>query len=245
MLGSLALAALVGLAHAQSADGSVDVNLYRAYPDAYGYLGLPGAATLGNLQLGVGYWMNYANDPVVLTLDGERVSPIPGGAEGDSGDGLVDDRVVGQFQLGMGFTRFFSIAFDLPMAMWQDGYAPASLQDPTGAREAFASSGLGDLRVQPKFVVMDREHGPFGLAVAVPVGVPTGDGASLMGEGAFTTAPQVVAEFSNGSIVQRDYTFRTAIMGGYLVRPEDRVRDVHFGNEILYGLAAGWHVARP
>ena len=54
------------VAHAQ--DSTIDFELFRPYSDAYGYLSMPSAATLGHLQVGGAFWFNYSNDPADFGL---------------------------------------------------------------------------------------------------------------------------------------------------------------------------------
>ena len=240
----LSAALLVAPAWAQDAqDYTIDFEMFRPPPDAYGYLGMPSAATLGHLQVGASFWGNYSNDPVILVYDGERVAPQSAIVSADDGDGVVDDRFTGNAQLGIGLSRYFSLTFDVPLILWQDGYSLVGIDNPLNQPEDLIASGVGDVRVQPKLVALDRDRAPVGLAIAVPVGIPTGAGRSFFGEDAVTVSPHLVMEFSNGSIHSRDYTVRGAILGGYRVREQARLRDVRIANEALYGASLALHPA--
>ena len=103
----MAAALTSGVAQAQDDDG-VDIERFRPHADAYGYMNLDSAATLQNLQLGLGLWANYSNDPVTIERNGNRVAPTSA-VDGDSGDGLVDDRLRMDVQVGMGFEAGFAI----------------------------------------------------------------------------------------------------------------------------------------
>ncbi len=231
-----------GTALAQDSDG-IDVERFRPNADAYGYFGLDSAATLGNLQLGVGFWGNYSNDPITLDLGGNRVAPDA--ANGDDGDGLLDDRFRSDLQVGMGITRFFSFTVDLPLVLAQDGYQSTGLSDVTQGAVALDGGGLGDVTIAPKIVGMDRRRGPMGLALAIPVSVPTGDGTFYNGEGGVTVTPTAIVELSDGSIQTRDYLYRATVNLGYKFRPADRIRDVSINSEALFGLGFGLHAADP
>ena len=224
-------------------DYTLDFELFRPPPDAYGYLGMPSAATLGHLQVGASFWGNYSNDPVVLVYEGERTAPNSAIVAGDDGDGVVDDRFTGNAQVGIGLSRYFSFTVDIPLVLWQDGYSLDGIDSPLAEPQELTSAGVGDIRVQPKLVALDRDRAPIGLAIAVPVGLPTGSGSSFFGESAVTLSPHLVAEFSNGSIRDRDYTVRGAVMGGYRVRDQARLRDVRIANEALYGASLAFHPA--
>jgi len=248
MVASLALAgALVTstAAFGQSADTAVDVELFRPHPDAYGYLSMPGASTLGHLQVGASIWGFYENDPVLLQVNGERLSPAAVVVTGDKGDGVIDNRFAGNVQVGMGLSRYFSFVLDMPLILFQDGYDLNSLDNPLQPPAALIASSPGDLRLQPKVVILDRDRLPVGMAIVAPVGLPTGNGGSFLGEGAVTVEPGVVFELSDGSIHSRAYTVRFAVHGGYRVRAPALLRDLTIGNEVVYGAAIGFHPADP
>jgi len=102
-------------------------------------------------------------------------------------------------------------------------------------------SGVGDVRVTPKVVALDRDRLPIGMSVAIPVGVPTGNGGSFLGEEGVSLTPTTIFEFSDGPIRSRKYSFRSAMMAGYHVRPGAQVRDVPVNNAVVYGVAMGLH----
>ncbi len=239
----LAGALLGSPARAQSADTRVDVELFRPHSDFYGYLHVPGASTLGHLQLGTSLWFHYANDPLVLDNDGVRVSPSALAVTGDDGDGVIDDRFAGNVQVGMGMSRYFSLVVDMPLILHQQGYDLNSLDNPLQPPDPLISAGAGDLRLQPKIVVVDRDRLPVGLALVGTVGLPTGNGGSYLGEEAVTVEPGLVFEVSNGSIHSRDYTIRGALHGAYRVRESAAIRDINVDNEFVYGGAIGFHPA--
>ena len=242
------LAALVALlagdaALAQSADTTVDVELFRPHADFYGYLHVPGASTLGHLQVGASMWGHYQNDPVLLSVDGQRLTPSGVEVSGDDGDGVIDDRFAGNVQVGMGLSRYFSFVVDVPLIFHQDGYDLNSLDNPLTPPDPLISAGAGDVRLHPKIVVVDRDRLPVGLAVVVPVGLPTGNGGSFLGEESVSLEPGLIFEVSNGSIHSRDYTVRAALHGGYRVRESALLRDLELDNEMVYGAALGFHPA--
>ncbi|MCB9780416.1 MAG: hypothetical protein H6742_17760, partial [Alphaproteobacteria bacterium] len=238
---AFACALMSSAAWAQSADTTVDIELFRPHPDAYGYLHVPGAATLGHLQVGASLWGSYENDPVLMQVDGARLPPAGVTVTGDDGDGVIDDRFMGNVQVGMGLSRFFSFVVDMPLVLFQDGYDLNSLDNPLQPPADLISSGIGDLRLHPKLAVLDRDRLPVGLAVVAPVGLPTGNGGSFLGEEGVSVQPGLVFEVSNGSIHAREYTIRGALHGGYLVRDPADIRDTVLDNEFVYGAAVGFH----
>jgi large repetitive protein len=230
----------VASAQETQSDG-VDIEFFRAPSADYGYLGMPSASTYQHLQLGVGAWFNYSNDPVTLIYNDQRVFPPSVSVDGDSGDGVLDDRLASQIQLGLGLTKHFSIAADLPLVLWQEGYRLDRAFSPLDTPQPLIASGVGDLRLQTKVVALDRDTLPFGLAVIIPVGLPTGNGGSFLGEEGVSLRPAGVLEFSDGSIRKREYLIRWALMGGYHVRPAEILRGVTIGNEVVFGTGLGFH----
>ena len=226
-------------------DHTIDFELFRPYPDAMGYLGVPSAATLGHLQVGLSFWGNYQDDPVLLVYNGERVAPKAALVDGDDGDGVVDDRFTGNVQVGIGLSRYFSLTADLPLILWQEGYDLDGIDNPITEPDPLISLGVGDVRLQPKVVALDRDRMPVGMAIAVPIGLPTGGGGSFLGEESVSLTPSLITEFSNGSISSRDYTIRSSFVFGYRVRDQGRLRDVRLANEMVYGAALGFHPADP
>ena len=229
---------LMGAATAQ--DGSLDIDQFKPASDHYGYTTTHSAETLGHLQLGVGIWANYANDPLVLRDSaGNRVGMLP-----DGSGSPIEGRFAGNAQLGIGITNFASISADLPIVLWQEGYEISGLnglQDPTSIK----SSGLGDLRIVPKIAPLDRAEQPLGVALVVPVTVPTGATEGFLGEGGVTATPTVAVEFSDAAIWDRSYTWRAAVNLGYLIRQGDRMRDVEVPSALVYSAAVGFRPSEP
>jgi outer membrane protein OmpA-like peptidoglycan-associated protein len=236
---ALLLLAPVAMAESTEQDHTVDIELFRPHPDAFGYHHTQSAATLGHLQVNTGFWFNYANDPLVLIYDGERVSPSNAPADRDDGDGVVDQRFMGDVNVGIGLSRYFSLTVDVPIILRQDGYTLDSVDNPAIDPDPLILSGVSDVRAMPKLVFVDRDYLPLGLALAVPVTFPTGNGGSFLGEEGFTVQPTVIMEFSDGSIHSRAYHFRTAFNVGYKTRSPARLRDVSMGNEFVFGLGLG------
>jgi outer membrane protein OmpA-like peptidoglycan-associated protein len=236
------LTSILGVAQAQSTNETFDFELFRPSADHYGYFAVPSAATLGHLQVGGGFWVNYQNDPIILVSEDVRIAPKNAEVVGDNGEGIVDDRMTGNVQIGFGLSRYFSLSVDAPLVLWQDGYLPnKNIVRVDNVPDRLVVSGIGDVRVTPKVVALDRDRLPIGMSVAMPVGLPTGNGGSFLGEEGVSLTPTTIFEFSDGPIRSRKYSFRSAVMAGYHVRPGAQIRDVPINSAVVYGVAMGLH----
>ncbi|MFT4621484.1 MAG: outer membrane protein OmpA-like peptidoglycan-associated protein [Myxococcota bacterium] len=215
----------------------IDVERFRPATDPYGYAVTDSSTTLANLQVGFGLWGNYSQDSLVLMWDGSRViGPGP-----NFPDAILDHRTVMDFQLGFGLGDLFSLTADAPVIVWQQGFEPASNASPVPNAD-LESSGLGDLRITPKFVLVDIHEGyPVGVAVLVRATVPTGSTRSFLGEGGFTGEPAFVLEVADGSIHDREYTVRGAVNVGALIKEPDTFRGIELGNAFTYRGALAAH----
>ena len=232
-----ALALLSAPASAQEAEEGVDIEIFKPASDGIGYFSVPSADTLGHLQAQAAFWINYANDPVVLTdRQGNRI-PASAAADGDAGDGLIDDRLIGHMLFGMGITRWSSLTFDVPVTLNQEGVTASSLGSAAGT-QVLSGGGLGDVRVIPKLTALHSSDGPVGLALVVPVSVPTGDPATLTGELGVGAAPHIALEFSDAEVRRQEYRWRVGLTTGYRVRTAGRIQDVGLGSAATWGLAA-------
>ena len=232
----LALLTVLLLGPATAQEFSVDVERFRPAPDAYGYTITEGASTLQHLQVGVGMWGNYSEDSVVMVWEGDRI--LANGAE--DGDGILDKRSVTNLHLGMGLSRFFSFTIDAPVILWQEGLEPTQADNPNQTADLL-SSGLGDLRLSPKLVLLDLDRYPVGIALAAKFSVPTGQPVGFMGEGEVAALPMVMVEFADASVHTREYVVRGAFNVGYLARQEARFRDLVVANELITRAALAVH----
>jgi outer membrane protein OmpA-like peptidoglycan-associated protein len=237
----LPLLLLGAAAEAAEADGTVDFELFAPHADTTGYLHSGGASTLRHLQLGLSLWGGYENDPVVLQANGERVRP-QGGAEDERGDAIVDGRLRTHLGLAMGIGGFSSLAIDVPLTLSQQG---TTLDSVGGEAQSLRATGLNDIVVTPKLIALNPEDFPVGLAVSLPLSLPTGAGESFLGDGSLGFSPSATLELADDSVQDRQHGLRAAVSAGYAVRGEDRLRDLHVGGAMTWGAAGGWRPADP
>ena len=89
----------------------------------------------------------------------------------------------------VGLFDFAELAVHLPVNLVYDGDDVA-----IGGQAYAAATGVGDLRLMPKFRLLATDS--FGLGVAVPVRLPTGDDAEVRGAGDITVEPKLLLSWS-------------------------------------------------
>ena len=233
----------LSFARAEEALGTLDISYFRPAADGYRYYNVPSATTLRHMQMGVSFWVSYENDPLVFLSSGHRVAPEVVVVDGDLGDAIIDHRVMSNIQVALGFFQHISLAIDLPLIFWQSGYQLDTLmynQDPA----YLIPSGMGDMRIALKAILLDRDKMPVGLALYFPIGTPTSSGGSLFGEEAFSYTPTAIMEFSDAPVRDRSYKFRGSVFGGYHIRPDDMLLNTPIGSQFVYGGAVAYHPVR-
>lgn len=237
---ALILASLPARAQEGGQDQDIDIELFRPPADAYGYFGVPSSATLKHLQIGGSLWVGYENDPIVLVYEDARVAPVNALVSGDDGDGVLDDRIHGNVQLGIGLSRFFSLTVDVPLVLWQEGYDLNTVYNPTQEPTPLPSNGSGDVRITPKVLALDLDRLPVGLAFFIPVSLPTAAGTGFLGEDVVTVQPSAVFELADGSVRHGEYAFRLAAMAGLRARDAAEAGGVDFSSKVVVtGVALG------
>jgi outer membrane protein OmpA-like peptidoglycan-associated protein len=216
-------------------DYSLDIERFRPASDTYGYGTTHSATTLQHLQLGSSVWVSYSNDPVVMVWEGQRVL-----GTGESDDGIINDRAMGEIQLGIGLSPYFSIAIDAPVVMWQQGYEPSSADNPNQINPLVAS-GMSDIRITPKLALLDLDKLPVGVAVIGEMTVPTNHGGGFLSEEEVTGTALIAIEAADSSVRKRQYMIRVAGNAGMRFRKAGRFRDLIVHNEFLYAGAIAIH----
>ncbi|WP_426745386.1 Ig-like domain-containing protein [Myxococcus faecalis] len=205
-------------AHAQvtpprGASQSIDVQRYKPGPGAEDILGLHSARVQRHLGLNLGLSLNYASKPLNF-LDPRSDRFIT----------AVVSRQVGIDLMGaVGLFDRFEIGVVLPVTI--QGSDPAPQVDASLA-DGVSSGGIGDLRLVPKARIIDGED--FGLALAVPVVLPTAGGNDFLGGSGVAVQPKLVAEYG-----QR---VRFAANVGVDLREKQVLRNLTAGNAFTYGL---------
>jgi hypothetical protein len=218
VLPSVVGALLLGAWSAAHADG-FDGQRYVPAMGGAGGFEIERALVPQHLDLNAGFFVSYADDPVVVIDRG-------------SGEELrrpVDRALTLDLVASIGLFDFAELAVLLPMNL---SYQGDSLV--VGVDTWAAAEGVGDLRVMPKFELM-RTTG-FGLGFAVPVSFPTGDPLALAGAGDTTIEPRLLMTAG-----PRRLAF--AFNAGYRLHTTSAGGDGPAGNELTFDLGARYNLS--
>jgi outer membrane protein OmpA-like peptidoglycan-associated protein len=199
-----------GLALAQ------DIQRFQPAPGVNGGLVTHGSGTPGHLNFVPGVWLDFGRDPLV-----ER-----------DAQGAVRRRIVGTLmsvhaQGALGLFDRYELGIEVP-AHFARGDALVGHGGDVNA--------LGDLRVVPKvrlFGPLKPTDDGLGLALVVPVSLPTGSSEDFLGEGQVTVGPRLAGHLRVGIV-------RATADLGYVWRPETRrFQTLDVGSALAYagGLA--------
>jgi hypothetical protein len=172
-------------AHAMGTTNPVRWNHQHVRWDATG-TGLavtPAAATLPKFHVSGGLTLHLADRPFVLETGlGDDREPL---------STLIDATILTEIHAALGFGPV-DLGLVLPVA-------PAIIwgEDPTGGMfpvQTMDAGGIGDLVFVPKIRLVDPWAKRFGLALQIPVSVPTGMPSRYLGDGLPTVSLDVVAQ---------------------------------------------------
>jgi outer membrane protein OmpA-like peptidoglycan-associated protein len=176
------------------------------------YVTVQGAGVLPHLRMSAGALFDYAFKPLVLrrVTTGEEIA-------------LIEHQLTLNVLGAVGFFDRLELGVALPVTLSQ------SQGDNTASLSAanLSSPVLGDLRLYPKVRIIDGER--FGLALVVPVTLPTGNQDNLQGNASVTVEPRLALEFH---FTDR---FRGAATVGYLIRKQQTLFNIDLGNELTVG----------
>ncbi|WP_284668648.1 Ig-like domain-containing protein [Myxococcus sp. SDU36] len=198
-----------------SASQSIDVQQYKPGPSSKDILGVQSAQVHSHLGWNVGVSVNYGDKPLNF-MDPRSGRYITA---------LVRSQVGVDLMGSVGLFDRLELGVLLPVTLQRSQAAP--MVDPSFA-QGVGSGGIGDLRLVPKARLL--EEGSFGLALTVPVVLPTGGGSDFLGSSGVGVQPRLVAEYGE--------RFRLAANVGVDFRQMQQLRNLNVGNAVSYGMGA-------
>ncbi len=182
-----------------------------------------------NLRWSVGVWGNYGKNALVFVERGAT----------DRRHEVIQDRLTLDITGQISFAEFVSVGLALPLHVMNSGESGFLTGTTSGLldTDAIESFAIGDLRLSPKFAIVNRKDDDdgFGLALEIGATIPTGDAESFVTDG-FNIQPTVIIDFKSGP-------FMLALNGGYRMRMDDNAFlpfDVEVGNELIWKVGAGF-----
>jgi outer membrane protein OmpA-like peptidoglycan-associated protein len=197
-----------------------DVQSFKPASGTWNYFSVDGNAIAEPGALVPALYFNYGRNPLVRRNENDVII-----------EEIVRDLTTFDVMLTAGVTDWVEVGLDLPIS-YSVG-APGVQFDDGG--------GLGDLRVLPKFTVLDyRDFGGFGMSIGLPMSFPTGTGANSARK--FIANPRGVLEY-------RAKKWSIAANAGYRIKPGandlDTNQIVTIGNGFTYGLGLGVNLGTP
>ncbi|MBU8897756.1 OmpA family protein [Corallococcus sp. M34] len=210
---TVALVAPAARAQAPAASQAIDVQQYKPGPAAGDILGVHGAKVMRHLGWNVGLSFNYADKP--LNFFDPRSEKFL--------TSLVRSQVGLDLMGAIGLFDRLELGVVLPVTLQQS--QPAPNVDASFA-QGVSSGGIGDLRLVPKARLLEGDD--YGLALTVPVSLPTGGASDFLGGSGVSVNPRLVAEYGR--------RVRLAANIGVDFRREQQLRNLRAGNALAYGL---------
>lgn len=195
--------------------GGLDVQHFRPNANGQGLFGVESPNTLSPLSPHFELSTNMARGLLGVDQGGETLL-------------LSKFQAITHIQAGLGILPWIDLAFDLPVALVNNGTSLAA--------SASTNAGLGDLRITSRIRLLNRESGPLGLAVVLPLTLPTGSPDDYLGEDGLTFNPQVALAGDAGAMgwgMSLGYKLRPLINQYY----EPVGASLQLDDEVTYGLA--------
>jgi OmpA-OmpF porin, OOP family len=167
--------------------------------------------------------VDWAHEPLVLA-----------NADGSIRTAFVLDQTIVHPGASLVLFDRLRLAFDMPLAIFQDGNSLTFAGQALSAPSSFAA---GDLRLGADVRLYGVYGSPFTLAVGAQVFLPTGNESSFMSDGTVRAQPRLMAA---GRVDQFDY----AVKVGFEYRPETGdFGQSPLGSSVVFNAAAGIRLA--
>ncbi len=149
---------------------NVDAIVFNPNIDGGPYITTYGSSTLSKFDFNMGLMLDYGREPMEYDyyLNGVYQGRL----------GVIDDLVIGHAYFSYGFVDWFQAGIDVPFVMWNRFFDPPD--DPVNAVRK-NEYGMGDVRVEMKFRLLDINRYGVGIALLPFTHLPTGDGYKFHG----------------------------------------------------------------
>ena len=210
-----ALMAALGISWipAHAAPPAMDVQHFQPQADRTGWFTTQSAQTLELWQPAFGLWLSYANKPLIR-MESDTIDDV-----------IVRDLLTLDLQAALGFGPV-DLAIDMPIHLVVAGDGLAAW----GTNVSGAAAG--DLRVIPKVRFVDPDKKGFGLGLALPLTLPSGNQVKYAGLHTVSIAPTLLLTGHVGKV-------RIGGNLGYRITDNSEFSDLVAGNAFLFRAALG------
>lgn len=198
-------------------DASFNAQNLKPASDVGNYFGVLGSQTLHQGNFSLGLTTDYAQEPIILVnAAGAKIRNIVG-------------REIGTYLTGsFGLMEWWDVGLLVATAPYINFF--------TSATASQTRIRMGDVQLSTRLRLLDNQTYPVGVAVVPILAIPTGNGASLVGNNRVTGGGMVVVETKR--IADR---FSVALNAGYEVRPAAVLSTGTTMNDlVLYGLGGNF-----
>ncbi len=155
-----------------SRDQRPDSSLFDPASDSGRYLSIHDAQTFLQGRWSMGFYLNYARKPLVLRN-------ITTAQDFDIVRDQLDATLVGAY----GITDWVSVGAAIPATLWQTFFDPDAQRLSGGTAPQQTKTGLGDIRLEGKFRLLDIERYNVGISLIPHFIFPSGSkGSFISGE---------------------------------------------------------------
>jgi len=214
---------LVGLllgsaAPANAENPHVNTQTFRPSPHAYDVFATLTSELPEAWAWSAGLWLSYGKNPLVFVDMGVSEERFE----------VISDQLTAHAFGALAVTRWLSVGLEVPVHLVNDG-------DDAGfvPLEPIAGTALGDVRLSAKIGIVTRARGEdgVGLALELPLGLPTGDKSAFVSDG-WSFAPTAAVDFAVGPA-------RLAVnLGARLRNTEALALGTEVGPELLFRVGA-------
>ncbi|MBI2343118.1 MAG: OmpA family protein [Deltaproteobacteria bacterium] len=162
----------IGISAAHALDKRPDMSLLDPTTDGGRYMSVHDAETFLQGRWSVGFYLDYARKPLELRnlTTNQRFD-------------IVRDALNVHFTGAYGITDWVSVGAAVPVTLWQVFFDPNQQRITLGNAPKQQKAGLGDIRLESKFRLLDIERYNIGVAVIPHMIFPSGrKGTFISGE---------------------------------------------------------------
>lgn len=205
------------------AESSYNSELLTPTPDNGPYLSTHSTRFLGRRHWTIGTMLDMAHRPVELA-----------GPAGNRVSGIVEDLLMLHLLGAFGFSDWFQVGVDVPIAL-----IDRTVDVATGDISLHAK--MSDVHLEGKFRLLDPDNPKYkgwGIAAIPFVDLPTGSGARLVGNKSFAGGAKIALESPNIKNL-----VRIALNLGFQMRESTDLFGTEVDDWFLYSLAANFRLS--